>query len=153
MTVTVSIINSSFYTIDCALARRLQRFLAVYVLDGNTANLLVRAVHTTSNTYVALDEVGERHQVNAVTGVSLPYGTRGCHLQCHQSFKLVYASVAVYMQRELARSVRRRRMGDAALYPSRRPSVLGVVGTSPSSPALRRSLFLLDGKMIVESEG
>ncbi len=34
--------NSSFYAIDFALARRLQRFLAVHVLDGNTTNLLVR---------------------------------------------------------------------------------------------------------------
>ncbi len=126
MAATVGILTSSFYTIDFALVERPQRFLAVSVLGETTAILLIRAsVHTPSNTYLALSrESVKGHQANAVPGVSLPYGTRACHLQCHQSFKLVCASVAVYMQRELARSVRRRRMGDAALYPSRRPSVL-----------------------------
>ena len=147
MTVTVSIINSSFYTIDFALARRLQRFLAVDVLDGNTANLLVRAsVHTPSNTYVALS-------MKSVKGTrSMPSPESLFHTEQEDATCSVTKASSWcmhpwrYMQRELARSVRRRRMGDAALYPSRRPSVLGVVGTSPSSPDLRRSLFLLDSR-------
>lgn len=81
MAVTVSNIISSVYTIDFALAERLQRSLTVTVWDRNTANLLVRAsVHTLSNTYLTSlsqrGRVGERQPVHAVPGISLPYGTR-----------------------------------------------------------------------------
>lgn len=147
MAVTGSIINSSFYTIDFAAQNGFHGFLPLLSWTGIRLIYLYEHPSTRFPTHTSLSRrsrIGERHPVHAVTGISLPYGTRGCHLQCHQSFKLVYASVAVFMQRELARSVRRRRRGGAALYPSRRPSVLGVVGRSPSSPALMRSFSLLD---------
>ena len=101
-----------------------------------SVNLLVHlAIHMAFNTCFALRVQSVEHIESMPSPQPLFQATPTlCRLQCHQGSEAGVctrsAHLAIYMQRELASSIRltpdNHQKGQAALYPSRRPWVFGL---------------------------